>query len=119
MATATVDLNVLAGQWRAARRIYPIYSALVRQFDLGIEPCRELESPINRSEPEVMRRIAAWFNQMDLKVEAFQLRQLLQTTELGTEENLRALVKRQLAYPKKTKAVRDKVDFLKIGRAHV
>ena len=114
MATATVDLNVLAGQWRAARRIYPIYSALVRQFDLGIEPCRELESPINRSEPEVMQRIAAWFNQMDLKVEAFQLRQLLQTTELGTEENLRALVKRQLAYPKKTKAVRDKVDFLMV-----
>lgn len=112
MATAVVDLNVLAGQWRSARRIYPVYSALLRQFDLGIEPCRELESPINRSEPEVMARVIAWFNQMDLKVEVFQLRQLLQMTELGTEETLRTLVKRQLAYPRKTKAVRDKVDFL-------
>lgn len=113
-ATPTVDLNVLAGQWRAARRIYPIYSALLRNFDLGLEPCRELESPINRSEPEVMQRIAAWFAQMDTKVEVFQLRQLLQSTHLGTEENLHALVKRQLALPNKTKAVRDKVDFLMV-----
>ncbi|HUR37344.1 MAG TPA: hypothetical protein VM009_05975 [Terriglobales bacterium] len=114
MATATLDLNAIAGQWRAARRIYPIYSMLVRHFDLGIESCRDLESPINRSEPEVMQRIAAWFIQADAKIEAFQLRQVLQTTELCTEENLRALVKRQLAYPKKTKAIRDKVDFLMV-----
>lgn len=114
MATATIDLNVLAGHWRIARRIYPIYSVLLRQFDLGLGPCRELESPINRSEPEVMQRIAEWFNQMDAKVEVFQLRQLLQMTELGTEEVLRALVQRQLAYPTKTKAVRDKVDFLMV-----
>ncbi len=114
MATASVDLNVLAGQWRAARRLYPLYTALLRHFDLGIEPCRELESPINRKEPEVMQRITAWFQQMDQNVEVFQLPQLLQTTELGTEENLRVLVKRQLAYPEKTKAVRDKVDYLMV-----
>jgi hypothetical protein len=113
MATsAAVDLNVLAGQWRVARRIYPVYSGLLRQFDLGLEPCRELESPINRSEPEVMQRINAWFDQLDQKVEAFQLRQLLQGTDLGTEEVLRALIARQLGIATKTKLVRDRVDFL-------
>ncbi|HUS19588.1 MAG TPA: hypothetical protein VMZ25_08050 [Terriglobales bacterium] len=111
-AIAAIDLNVLAGQWRAARRIYPIYSAVLRQFNLGVEPCRELESPINRSEPQLMRSIEEWFERADAKIEAFQIRQILQITELGTEESLRALIARQLAYPQKTKSVRDKVDFL-------
>lgn len=114
MATASVDVRVLAGQWRTSRRLYPLYTALLRHFDLGMEPCRELESPINRAEPELLKRISAWFDEMDQKIEAFQLRQLLQTSELGTEENLRALVARQLGYPEKTKAVRDKVDFLMV-----
>lgn len=114
MTAAILDLNVLAGQWRASRRLYPIYTTLLRQFELGMEPCRELESPINRSDAEVVQRIEAWFNEMDKKVEPFQLRQLLQSTNLGTEENLRALVARQLGYPQKTKAVRDKVDYLMV-----
>ncbi|MEO5937091.1 MAG: hypothetical protein ABIP81_07740 [Terriglobales bacterium] len=114
MITANLDLNVLAGQWRASRRLYPIYTTLLRHFNLGMEPCRELESPINRSDAAVVQRIEAWFNEMDKKVEPYQLRQLLQTTNLGTEELLRALVARQLGYPQKTKAVRDKVDYLMV-----
>jgi hypothetical protein len=114
MTTAVVNLNQLAAQWRTARRIYPIYSSLLRQFELGVAPCRELESPINRSEPEVMNRIKQWFADVDEKVQAYQLRQLLQTSQLGTEENLRALITRQLACPTKTKSIRDKVDFLMV-----
>ncbi|HUQ49675.1 MAG TPA: hypothetical protein VM056_03085 [Terriglobales bacterium] len=114
MATAVLNLNQVASQWRTARRIYPIYGALLTHFDLGMEPCRELESPINRSEPEVMQRVKAWFQQMDEKVQPFQLRQLLQMSHLGTEENMRILVQRQLAYTTKTKVVRDKVDFLMV-----
>jgi hypothetical protein len=112
MSTAVVNLSEVALKWRNARRIYPLYSALNRQFDLGVGPCRDLESPINRSEPEVMERIRDWFNQMDNKVQVFQLRQLLQTTHLATEENLHALIARHLEKPEKPVSLRDKVDYL-------
>jgi hypothetical protein len=113
-ATATLNLNDIAVQWREARRMYPIYSALVRQHRLG-DPCTALESPINRADPEVLHRIDQWFDAADQKIEAWQLRQLLQTTQLGNDDNLRALIKRHLeraGHAKPTTHLRDKVDYL-------
>jgi DNA segregation ATPase FtsK/SpoIIIE-like protein len=112
MATATQQLTELAGQWRDARRLYLLYGALQQKFDLGVPPCPELESPINRAEPEALVRVWAWFAQMDERVHVHQLRQLLQTTRLGTEENLRAIITRHLDKENKVDADRDKVDFL-------
>src|SRR4051794_19993900 len=112
MSTAVVNLAEVAQRWRNARRIYPLYSALEQQFEIGVGPCRELESPINRSEPEVLQRIDEWFEKMDDKVQVFQLRQLLQTTHLATEENLHALLARHLGKSVRPVSVRDKVDYL-------
>ena len=112
MATATHQLTELAGQWRDARRLYLLYGALQHKFDLGVPPCAELESPINRAEPEAMERVWSWFKQMDERVHVHQLRQLLQTTGLGTEENLRGIITRHLEKENKVDADRDKVDFL-------
>src|SRR5271156_5418664 len=110
----------MASQWREARRMYPVYAALVSAFDLGMEPCRDLESPINRSEPEVMDGIQKWFKQVDDTLEVWQMRQLLQTSGLATDENLRALIQRHLAFTDKTDTVRDKVDYLLVQYyAHV
>jgi hypothetical protein len=111
-ATATVNLADVAARWRLARRLYPIYSALNRQFELGVEPCRDLEIPINRSEPEVQERIARWFDAMDNKIQVWQLRQILQTMHMADEPTLLALLQRQLAKNVKDASVRDKVDYL-------
>jgi hypothetical protein len=111
-ATATVNLVDVATRWRLARRLYPIYSAVNRQFELGVAPCRDLEIPINRSEPEVLERIARWFDTMDPKIQVWQLRQLLQTSHMADSPTLLALLKRQLAKPVKDAGVRDKVDYL-------
>src|SRR6185436_5891463 len=81
-------------------------------FELGVEPCRDLEILINRSEPEVLTRIAQWFDAMDTKIQVWQLRQLLQTTHMADEPTLLALLKRQLAKNVKDAGVRDKVDYL-------
>ncbi len=62
MAPATLNVTEIAAQWRTARRIYPTYSALTRSFEFGVGQCRELESPINRSEPEVMARVNNWLS---------------------------------------------------------
>ena len=112
MTTATVSLREIAAQWRADRRIYPIYAGIVRQFELGLEPCRELESPIDRNDPEVLERIAAWFDGVDEHSHAGHLRQALQTAHVAKEDNLRGLLSRFLEKPKKTAGDRDKVDFL-------
>jgi hypothetical protein len=112
MATATNQLTELAAQWRDARRLYLLYGPLQQKFNLGVRPCPELESPINRAEPEALERVWAWFAQMDERVHVHQLRQLLQTTRLGTEENLRAIITRHLDKENKVDADRDKVDFL-------
>src|SRR3954471_4577512 len=95
-ATASVNLGDVAAAWRSARRIYPIYLAVNQQCELGLQPCRELESPIDRSDAESLQRIEKWLSEMDTKIEVHQLRQILQTSHLAGEESLRALIQRQL-----------------------
>jgi len=112
MSTATVSLREIAAQWRAARRIYPIYAGVVRHFDIGIQPCRDLESPIDRNDPEILERIASWFDAVDERSHAGHLRQALQTAHVAKEDNLRELLRRFLDKEKKGAADRDKVDFL-------
>lgn len=105
-------LTEIAAQWRHARRLYVVYSALLERYALGLPPCRDLESPVDRAQPEVIKRVWQWFAQMDERVHVHQLRQLMQTTPLGTEENLRAVIQHHLGKKEKTDADRDKVDFL-------
>ena len=112
MSTATVSVREIAAQWRSDRRIYPVYASIVRQFELGIEPCRDLESPIDRNDPAILEKIAAWFDNVDARSHAGHLRQALQTAHVAKEDNLRGLLERFLGKEKKTAADRDKVDFL-------
>lgn len=112
MSAATVSLREIAALWRAARRIYPIYADVVRHFDLGIQPCRDLESPIDRNDPEILDKIASWFDAVDERSHAGHLRQALQTAHVAKEDNLRELLRRFLDKEKKTASDRDKIDFL-------
>ncbi|HEY6971584.1 MAG TPA: hypothetical protein VJA94_20405 [Candidatus Angelobacter sp.] len=112
MTTATVNFSEIAAFWRTSRRLYTIYSELNRTFEIGLPLCTELEYPIDRSEPEVIARVRRWLAVMDDKVQTWQLRQLLQSTNLQTEENLRALTCRYLDKESKTDIDRDKIDFL-------
>lgn len=112
MTTATVNLGEIAAFWRTARRLYTIYSELNRTFEIGLPLCTELEYPADRSEPELIARVQQWLEQMDSRVQTWQLRQLLQSTNLQTEENLRALICRHLEKKNKTEIDHDKIDFL-------
>ncbi len=105
-------LAQLAAEWRAARRLYPLYLALVQQFDLGVPPSKELDHPMDRTEPAAIERVRRWFAGLDERIQVFQLRQLLQTTHLGSQENLHALIARLLEKNRKTESDRDKLDFL-------
>jgi hypothetical protein len=110
--TATLNLGEVAEFWRVARRLYTVYAELDRTFELGMTPCRELEDPVDRQETEVRERVLEWFEQIDAHVQVWQLRQLLQSTSLQNEENLRYLIARHLEKKQKSEADKDKIDFL-------
>ncbi|HEV2963998.1 MAG TPA: hypothetical protein VG649_19380 [Candidatus Angelobacter sp.] len=112
MTLATLSLSEIAAFWRSARRLYTIYAELDRTFEIGVPLCRDLEYPVDRSEPEVIERVRQWFDEMDGHVQVWQLRQLLQSTNLQTEENLRDLIHRYMAKTQRTEIDRDKIDFL-------
>ena len=59
-----------------------------------------------------MERVRRWFDQMDQHIQVWQLRQLLQSTTLQNEENLRYLIVRHLERKQKTESDKEKLDFL-------
>src|SRR5215831_19390977 len=112
MTSAALNLAEVAEFWRVARRLHAIYAELDRTFEMGTPPCPELQQNVDRSEPAVLERVRQWFDQLDSQVHVWQLRQLLQSTNLQTEENLRYLIARHLERPKKTETDKEKIDFL-------
>jgi hypothetical protein len=112
MTTAAHSSAEVAEFWRVARRLYTIYAELDRTFELGTPPCPELEQSVDRSEPQTLERVRQWFQSIDSQLHVWQLRQLLQSTNLQTEENLRYLIRRHLDKAQKTEADKEKIDFL-------
>ncbi|HET9180837.1 MAG TPA: hypothetical protein VFP59_01785 [Candidatus Angelobacter sp.] len=112
MSTATLNAVDVTTFWRVARRLHTVYIELDSTYELGAPPCSELEASADRPEPEVMDRVRQWFEQMDSRIQVWQMRQLLQSTSLQSEENLRYLIIRHLERPQKTEADKEKLDFL-------
>lgn len=110
--TATANLGDVAEFWRAARRLYAVYTELDRTFELGMPSCPELEGAADRADADAVERVQQWFDQIDQHVQVWQMRQLLQSTSLQNEENLRYLIVRHLDKKEKTEADKDKIDFL-------
>lgn len=102
----------IAEFWRVARRLHTIYAELDRTFELGLPSCVELEQNVDRSEPETLERVRQWFQKADGLVHVWQLRQLLQSTNLQTEENLRYLILRHLDKQQRSESDKEKIDFL-------
>jgi hypothetical protein len=110
--TATLNLGEVAEFWRVARRLYSVYIELDRTFELDLPACTDLEDAVDRPETDARERVLQWFDQVDARVQVWQLRQLLQSTNLQNEENLRYLIARHLDKAQKNEADKDKIDFL-------
>ena len=107
--TPTQDL---AAQWNSARRLYPIYSELAREFALDLKPCGELEADVESPGKEAVEQATHWLEQMDNAIQVHQLRQFLQTNTQVNSTGLIALLQHFLGKAEKTDILRDKVDFL-------
>src|SRR5690349_16489595 len=112
MTTATLNVNEVTEFWRVARRLYAIYAELDQTYELGQPPCAELQDGLDHDQPEVLDRIRQWFDAMDSHIQVWQLRQLLQSTGLQNEENLRYLIVRHLERTEKSESDKEKIDFL-------
>jgi hypothetical protein len=110
--TPSTPIQDLAAQWISARRLYPIYFELAREFAIDVKPCAELEAGVETPGKETVEQARQWLEQMDNQVQVHQLRQFLQTNSLVTQEGLLSLVQHFLAKTAKSDTVRDKIDFL-------
>jgi hypothetical protein len=102
----------LSAQWNLARRLYPIYFELAREFVIDVQACPDLESGLDTPGPENVEQARHWLEEMDQRIQVHQLRQFLQTSSVVDQDGLLSLLKHFLANSAKPEAVRDKIDFL-------
>ena len=105
-------LKEIAAEWREARRIYPVYSAVISRYELPVKHCQHLDSPIDRADDDATKQVREWLESVDEKIEVAQLRQVLQTTTLATEDSMRSLTRRYLRKKDAAEVYRDRIEFL-------
>jgi len=110
--TPTTPVQDLATQWSTARRLYPIYFELAREFAIDVQPCADLEAGVDTPGKDTVEQANHWLEAMDQLIQVHQLRQFLQTSSLVNQEGLVSLLQHFLAKGTKTDAIRDKIDFL-------
>jgi len=107
--TPTPDLAAL---WLRARRLHPIYAELAREFVIDLPACSDLEVAADAPGRESVEQAQQWLNDMDEKIQVYQLRQFLQTSSLVNADGLVVLLQHFLAKTVHTDSARDKIDFL-------
>jgi len=85
---------------------------LVREFVIEVTPCPISDDEGFATSADWVEDAAAWFEQIDAKIQVHQLRQFLQTTPLANEAALRHLLLHHLQKTAKSASDRDKTDFL-------
>src|SRR5215813_1213286 len=92
----------LVAQWSNARKLYPIYSELSREFAIDLPICADLEAGADTPGQEAVEQAARWLDELDQRLQVHQLRQFLQTSTLIDQDAPEVLIQRFLA-----KATRD------------
>jgi hypothetical protein len=110
--TPSTPVQDLATQWSYARKLYPIYFEMAREFAIDVKPHAELEAMVDTPGKETVEQANQWIEQMDNSIQVHQLRQFLQTSSLINQEGLTTLLQHYLTKQNKSDATRDKIDFL-------
>jgi hypothetical protein len=110
--TPSAPVQDLATQWASARKLYPIYFELAREFAIDVKAHSDLEAGAETPGKDAVEQANQWLEQMDSVIQVHQLRQFLQTSSVVNQEGIVSLIQHFLAVQTKTETVRDKVDFL-------
>lgn len=108
----TPDLNDLASEWRHARKLHPLYSALAKEFVIDLPICQDLETGMDAPPQESVEQARQWLSEVDKRIQVYQLRQFLQTSALASDEALQDLLRHHLYKDGRSDSDRDKIDFL-------
>ena len=108
----TPDLNDLASEWRHARKLHPLYSALAKEFVIDLPMCQDLETGMDAPPQESVELARQWLADVDKRIQVYQLRQFLQTSPLASDEALQDLLRHHLYKDGRSDSDRDKIDFL-------
>ena len=100
-----------ASLWPVHRRLYPLYSALAREFVLDAPTCQELDQAEIPS-AECLAKAEKWFADLDERVQVHHVRQFAQTSANMTEGAVRDFLGHHLSKNPRAGHDRDKVDFL-------
>ncbi len=98
--------------WEDFARTYPIYSALAQQCGLSGDPYPAGTNPTPWANKEARERDLLWLDEVDVQVQAVDIRQLLATPTAAREDGLRIFLLRHLHKPAKLVQDRDKIDLL-------
>jgi hypothetical protein len=101
-----------ASLWPVWRRLYPLYSAMAREFVLDAPPCSHLEQERGTPSAECLTAAEGWFSALDHRIQVHHLRQYGQTSAQMNEDALRDFITHHLNKKQRTDQDRDKVDFL-------
>ena len=110
--TTSPESPDLVAQWAAARRLYPLYSQIAREFVIDVQPCSDLETGADTPGRESVEQATVWLAEMDQRIQVHQLRQFLQTSPLADEAGILELLRHFLNGAARTDVTRDKIDFL-------
>lgn len=97
---------------RRARLLYPLYVALASECRIDLPASGDLDLASDNSSAESLSRAEQWFSSLDDRIQVYQLRQFLQTTNLTSETGLSALLSHYLGKENRSDSDRDKIDFL-------
>ncbi|MGA2377142.1 MAG: hypothetical protein ABSF72_16610 [Candidatus Sulfotelmatobacter sp.] len=101
-----------AALWSSARRLYPIYVELAREFVIDAPPCTALETSPDSPDRDTVEQALQWLHNMDARIQVHQLRQFLQTSSLVDRDGIVAMMQHLLGKAAHTDSARDKIDFL-------
>ena len=66
-----------AALWSSARKLYPIYVEMSREFAVEAPGFAGLEEPADSPDKETVEQAQKWLNEMDERIQVHQLRQFL------------------------------------------
>jgi hypothetical protein len=89
-----------------------IYADLAREFVMDAPAPVDFAAIEEAPAPEIVEQAQQWLNEMDERIQVYQLRQFLQTSSPLDSDGLLVLLRHLLAKPARTDVVRDKIDFL-------
>src|SRR5262249_11743634 len=112
MNAKEISVTQVRAEWQRLTQLYPFYAALNEHCNLGSGLCDALEQENSNPTPQQLESVREWFGEIDSKVNAFNIRELLHSSSPLSEDKLRLLVLRHLNQVEKTQLLREKLDFL-------